>query len=211
MADLALDRHTEDDFADQNNPRMNVIVDATTTLLILLFTSSGDIRACNVTYGSQQMSYYNGIVGTGSIGLFYLTNPTVGTAEILGASNLQSEFAMCAIGFSNADLQKPIGNLTTDTGTAVQSSIVVTSVSAKNFVVDMSNHHFDALTVGAGQTEMLNANSNNFFAGASYEQGIGARTMSWTWAGARGFVALGAEIRDASLTAKGGGALLNFI
>ncbi|MBA4276244.1 Ig-like domain-containing protein [Flavobacterium sp.] len=163
------------------------IAAGTNRLLIVGVGYSYTNSANNVTaisYGSQSLTKLTEISnGTSSkVQLWYLINPTVGTANIVAAWTGTLEVSMGFANFTNADQTNPFGvyNAINASSTGSFSNTVNSNIG--DIVVDVvATTSNTAPTIGSGQTSIFTAGTNSIKVVSSYKTALaGSTPTSWT-------------------------------
>jgi len=123
--------------------------------------------------------------GSNFVHLRYLIAPDTGTNScgITYGGNAAFDGGLACISYTGVDQTTPIGTANTATGTSTAPSVTVASVGADDVVVDqLTIVHSGTLSVGANQTERVNAISPSGFLKyvASTQDGADGGVMSWS-------------------------------
>lgn len=182
---------------DSTSSKLN---DATSvTTLTMSHTCSGSDRllivavprsrgvTCSVTYNGVSMTSAVSINnGNSRAQIFYLIAPTTGANNIVvtySASN--GSYTAAAVSFTGADQTDPIGASGTQTGTATDKSLSITTEADGSYLVDCIGSAGTVHTAGAGQTD-LSAAANRV---VSYKSAptAGSNGTSWTGTPSTGY------------------------
>lgn len=130
--------------------------------------------------------------GNAGINVWYLINPPVGTANIVGTAATSRKMAIQVFDFKNADIGSPIRTIVKEydssSGASHTADLTATTVAGDIVIDYVTTDDTHSLTVGAGQTQVSNGNtgsgSGDFRFGSSHETASGvSTTMSWTVSG----------------------------
>ncbi len=138
----------------------------------------------------------------------YLVAPASGSNTFqCNYSNTGSfDLGCLAISMTGVDQSTPTGTANTATGSSTTPSVVVSSATDELVVDTLFIDHTAALSVGAGQTERVNAITSNGFIKytASTEPGASSVTMDWTNGGSTTWAIVATPFKA---VAVGGGAV----
>ena len=136
--------------------------------------------------------------------IWELINPTSATANIVATITGNTDARkMGAILFTGADQTAPTEATQTSEGGAGPITLDITTLTNGAYVVDCgSNFSTDALTIGAGQTVIMDDQTGSTGGVASYESKAtaGSVTMSWTKAGSDDWAQVAVSVKPAAAT-----------
>lgn len=117
--------------------------------------------------------------------LFYIVNPPTAASDIIISFNGNSFGAAAASSYQDCDIGDPIRAFNSANDNGAGDPTVNVSSAVGDLVVDAMGEYNDIdVTVGAGQTQVLNDDDGATAAGCgSYESGAASVTMSWTLTG----------------------------
>ncbi len=142
-----------------------------------------------------------------TVGLWYLVNPSVGTANIVAtATGTCQVLTGSAVSLAGVDQDNPVDSQNGTSGNNTLMTIAVTTLNNNNWVIDAGiSKEGNDLTIGANQTLLSQFTINSTGGGAtdravmSYEgdNSPGSITMSWTWSGAEDWAVSAAAFKPA--------------
>lgn len=219
---LVFDANTNSSFTSASSYSFSHTV-GTTRLLRGLFVAIGmEHQAAgvpnnpSVTYNGVSMTSVNTVVGTDTAGrrirvkLLYLANPATGSNTVAATWGGQgsNDGYIVARSYYGVDQTNPIVTSSFVSQSLTQGSLSLSVTSLLGVIAfDMwvSGGNADSFTVGANQTEILNAGAgttNRFF--SSWEAAVNSSTtMSWSRSGSTDWV-LGAAYAIKPASAGGG-------
>ena len=143
----------------------------------------------SVTYGGQSLTLVGSanVPNSESADIWYLLNPTVGTANVVINLTGSCHFEAGATDYFGVDQTTPLGTLATASGGILSSPSVNVASAAGEVVVDSIVTQGLALALtpsGPGQTELwtqaTGASAGDALGAGSYAPGAASVTMSWT-------------------------------
>jgi hypothetical protein len=154
----------------------------------------------SVTYNAVSLTKAKGIAnGNTESTMWYLTAPAT------GANNVQVVFstsvanrAVRAASFTNTDQTTPIGATVSQTGTAQNKSIAITTTKTGSCVIDGHGAISGAHTPTAGQTRISNTiGASNRMAGYELVSAIDTYTQTWDSTASAVYSQVAIELLDA--------------
>ena len=142
----------------------------------------------SVTYDGQSLTLLGSANTANSMSadIWYLLNPTVGTANVNVTLNGSNHFVASATDYFGVNQTTPFGTLETATGTSSSSPSVTLASAAGQLVVDSLVAQGDAQTItpsASGQTQLWSqatgTAAGDALGGGSYQSGAASVTMSW--------------------------------
>ena len=158
---------------------------------LLIVTTSSETRGpTDITYGSAALTKLASH-GTDSgplsvVQLWYLVAPASGTDTITATFAVNTNAVCGSSSWSGTHQDKPFGQRDKAKGTSTAISVDLIWPGADEVLIDVvATQKFllpTSLTVGAGQTQLLNTGQGAVRAGSSYMagEGLATSTMSWT-------------------------------
>lgn len=175
---------------------------------------SADCDATGVTFNAVALVKIRGesrAVATGGVGitsLWYLTNPTTGSAltiEVtLGGGGTCTTVGAGAMSFTGINQSNALDADNGTTGSSAEASVVVTTVADNAWVVDVmytSEAAISNIAAGDGQTERYEIDLSSENLTGSHEgpkTPAGNVTMSWTWTGTEDWIISAASFKPAA-------------
>ena len=137
-----------------------------------------------VTYNSVGLTQVGSVLNGREAFIYQLASPSIGSNTVAVSGFTSGWFIGYAISFANADLSNLSSGFASATGTTTTPSVNVSS-GPLNMVIDILVLNGDAnartLTVGAGQTELLNQATPATWIAAAGSREIGAATTTMSW------------------------------
>lgn len=154
-----------------------------TILIVGIMARDTSNLATGITYNSVALTKLGSqdIVGDGMLEIWYLLNPTTGSAQNIVVTWAGSEVSSGAGSSYNGGYA--FANFASAEGSGVGNPTMTVNVTSSigDMVVDLASLRFgNSITVGAGQTQVANMTPANQKTGMSYEAGGATITMSWT-------------------------------
>jgi trimeric autotransporter adhesin len=175
-------------------------------VLIVGLSIDNGSTATGVTYGGQAMTLVGRTVsaGNGTIELWSLVAPTVGTANIVASIGTAEKVVGGAASFDGVDQATPTsGGVTGTAGTGSAASHAIASASGDLAIGVLWGNDGVAATEGGGQTTkwsfVTGAGSGNPRGVGSTEAGAASVTMSWTLGASVQWVVGGTSIKAAAV------------
>lgn len=172
--------------------------------VLLVCITHYDGTVTGVTYNSIAMSRgVRRIDGSGfTAEIWALAAPATGTHSVSVSASGMSGQSCGSISFTGADQLGIIGATNSANGTGASSLNLTTSTNGSYVVDAMYNNNTNAWTLGAGQTQIFQANITSERGLGSYESAptAGAVTMSWSGGTESGTVHVAAEVLVAGTT-----------
>jgi glycosyltransferase involved in cell wall biosynthesis/transposase len=155
-------------------------------LLVGVSTTTSATTVSSVTYGGTNLTLLQSLNCSTSTAchdeLWYLKNPTAGTANIVVSYSATGNSTVGAASLYNVNPYTTFGTVATNTNSSSPSSLSVTSTTNQLVVDSFAAQGLATWAVNASQTQLwLNNNVNTSTGGGSYKSGsAGSTSMSWT-------------------------------
>jgi hypothetical protein len=135
----------------------------------------------SVTYNAIALTRLSANVkATIAVEMWYLIAPPSGAHNVVISLSGATAVTGGSQSFNNVDPSSPFGTTVSNSGNGTTASVVVSS-AVNQMVVDAVITAFNAVTVGAGQTQNYNQATTNNKGAGSMEAGAASVTMSWTF------------------------------
>ena len=155
---------------------------ADNNLRLLVVLSAG--IPSSVTYDGIPLTLADSQVGgDAGIDIWYMVNPPVGTANIVGTAATSRKMSIQVFDFKNADIASPLRTAVKETTTDVgeHTADLTTTTVAGDIVIDYITTNDDrSLTVGSGQTlvsDGVTGSAGDYRFGSSHETASGTSTV----------------------------------
>lgn len=159
-------------------------------------------KPTSVTYGGVAMvetaTYALGFL---VITDYHLINPPVGTANLVTNWNpVNGENFVIGYCLTDGDQTTPVAGGTNANGVSNTATVVHSSSSADNLIIDTTYHLQTVPTIGAGQTLIATISDVGGYGSlcVSYETGSGSQTMSWVFPASHDWITRASEITFAA-------------
>ncbi|MDQ8023504.1 MAG: DUF4347 domain-containing protein, partial [Moraxellaceae bacterium] len=157
-------------------------------MLVVSIAARNDGPVDTVTYGGQALTRLSSVIGDGVVvaEIWYLLNPTVGSANVVISLGSTHEFVAGATNFTGVDQTTPFGTVKTDADDGSTNSSASVSSAAGDVVIDVIalRQQDGTPSIGGGQsllwTERVGNSSADPTGASSYEIASGSST-SMTW------------------------------
>ncbi|RDJ31888.1 MAG: hypothetical protein DWQ18_00990 [Crenarchaeota archaeon] len=155
--------------------------------LLVVGVSTPGAGVSSVTYGGTGMTEIrsddNG--ASANTSLWYLENPTPGSATVQVNTDLLTTAVMGAISFFDVDTTSPVDVHNGATGTSNNPNVSLTTTNERTWVLDVVSTQTGPISASSVQDVRWNDSQGSLRGGGSTQETIatGVKTMSWTNAG----------------------------
>lgn len=148
-------------------------------ILIVYVPISQNVSVTGVTYGGVSLTQFVGITnGDPKAYIYYLLNPTVGTANCVITFNTSIQYLLAGVAsFFNVNQTIPLANGTTKTGTASNKSMNITCTYSNSYILECLGSISGVHSAGSGQTLISTANRLSAYDSSTVQ---GTNSQSWT-------------------------------
>lgn len=172
-------------------------------LLVSVSFYGSSTSITSITYGTASLTRIGGIkdINQDQSEMWYLINPTSGTATIKVNFSTYVYPVGGATSWSGVDQTAPLSNYTTASGYSKNPSVNVVSKTGAVVEDNLAAYSSSSPTVGSGQTQLWNTVASSVELGASSTKpGADSVTMSWTFSLSRYWAIGGVSINPAAPT-----------
>jgi uncharacterized repeat protein (TIGR01451 family) len=156
---------------------------ANRVLVVEVAIQNHDVAVTSLTYSNLPLTHIGGTNNNSAVELWSLTNPPIGTNNIVIKLNNNADFAAGALNFTGVDQANPFGRFAGATGDGSLATVTLASAAGDLVVDALAIQSGSVVTPVPPQVQLFQCTGNNITGFGSVQPGAPSLTMSWTFTG----------------------------